>query len=159
MSDRREHPAHEEGRLRFAMGGLAALMFFLLILPLIALAVRAVTTSAGQPLAVFGQPMLQAAILSLGTTAISALIIALLGTPVAYIFARYQFPFKGLLNLLVELPIVMPPVVAGLALLMAFGRRGLLGGLLLELGISLPFTTAAVIIAQIFVSAPFYIRT
>jgi molybdate transport system permease protein len=59
---------------------------------------------------------------------------------------------------LVDLPIVLPPSVAGLALLMAFGRRGLLGGSLEALGISLPFTTAAVVLAQVFVAGPLYVR-
>ncbi|NJN83166.1 MAG: molybdate ABC transporter permease subunit, partial [Caldilineaceae bacterium] len=69
------------------------------------------------------------------------------------------FPFKRALNIIVMLPIVLPPVVAGLALLMAFGRRGLLGPTLAGWGISLPFTPAAIVLAQVFVSAPFYIRT
>ncbi|NDJ51805.1 MAG: molybdate ABC transporter permease subunit [Chloroflexi bacterium] len=85
-------------------------------------------------------------------------VIVAIGTPLAYLFARFQFPLKRILNTLIELPIVMPPVVAGLALLMAFGRRGLLGAPLEMLGITLPFSLAAVLMAQVFVSAPFYIR-
>jgi molybdate transport system permease protein len=96
--------------------------------------------------------------LSLSTTGISMLLIVAFGTPLAYVLARIDFPFKGLLSTFIELPVVMPPVVAGLALLAAFGRRGLLGGTLEVLGISLPFTTAAVILAQTFVAAPYYIR-
>src|SRR5207253_2763224 len=83
----------------------------------------------------------------------------LLGTPLAYIFARWRFPFRRLINVLVELPIVLPPAVAGLALLITFGRRGFLGPALAAIGINLPFSTAAVVMAQTFVSAPFYIRS
>jgi molybdate transport system permease protein len=96
--------------------------------------------------------------LSLLTTSISMLLVVLLGTPLAYVLSRHHFRFKKLLAVVVELPIVMPPVVAGLALLSAFGRRGLLGVPLSFLGIHLPFSPVAVIIAQVFVSSPFYIR-
>ena len=106
----------------------------------------------------FDGSVFQALRLSLITTAVSMFFIVLLGTPLAYSFARYDFPLKRPLNVLVELPIVLPPVVAGLALLMAFGRRGLLGSTLAIFGISLPFTPAAIILAQVFVSSPFYIR-
>jgi molybdate transport system permease protein len=82
-----------------------------------------------------------------------------LGTPLAYILARRTFPLKAFLSLFIEMPIVMPPVVAGLALLAAFGRRGLLGSALAVFGLQLPFTPLAVIIAQTFVAAPFYIRS
>jgi molybdate transport system permease protein len=85
--------------------------------------------------------------------------IVLLGTPLAYALARWEFPYKSLLASLIELPIVLPPAVAGLALLITFGRRGFFGPTLEQLGISLPFTTAAVVIAQLFVAAPFYIRS
>jgi molybdate transport system permease protein len=91
---------------------------------------------------------------SFATTAISIL----LGTPAAYLLARYRFRGQALLEAFIDLPTVLPPAVAGLALLMAFGRRGLLGGALEAVGITLPFTTAAVIVAQTFVAAPFYIR-
>ncbi|NDJ84621.1 MAG: molybdate ABC transporter permease subunit, partial [Chloroflexi bacterium] len=80
--------------------------------------------------------------------------------PLAYLLARYHFKGHRLLSVLVELPIVLPPAVAGLALLLAFGRNGLLGAWLLAwFGVSLPFTSAAVVIAQTFVSMPFYVRT
>ncbi len=140
------------------MSVLAAGMLLLLGIPIIALLLRTLSVSVEQPLMMFSQPVIAAAVLSLGTTAISVLFIILLGTPAAYVFARYEFPFKSILNLLIELPIVMPPVVAGLALLIAFGRRGLLGPPLAVLGIELPFSTAAVVIAQVFVASPFYIR-
>jgi molybdate transport system permease protein len=97
--------------------------------------------------------------LSLVTTSITAIITVLLGTPLAYVLARWRFTGRRLLRVLVELPIVMPPAVAGLALLLTFGRRGFLGATLAQLGISLPFSMGAVIIAQIFVAAPFFIRS
>lgn len=140
------------------MGALAALMLALLLLPLLTLGLRALAAPGGLP-GVLGEPLLQAVALSLWTTSLSVLVIVALGTPLAYAFARYRFPLKRLLNAVIELPVVLPPVVAGLALLMTFGRRGLVGGPLAEAGITLPFSTAAVIIAQVFVAAPFYIRS
>ncbi|MCB8945444.1 MAG: molybdate ABC transporter permease subunit [Ardenticatenaceae bacterium] len=103
--------------------------------------------------------MVSAIGISLGTTAVTLLIIILFGTPLAYVLARYHFPLKRFLVIFVELPIVMPPVVAGLALLTAFGRRGLLGAPLAQLNITITFTWVAVVIAQVFVAAPFYIRS
>jgi molybdate transport system permease protein len=99
----------------------------------------------------------EAILLSLITTALSTLLTLLFGTPLAYVLARWKFPLRRLVRVLVELPIVLPPTVAGLALLLTMGRRGLLGPTLETIGVTLPFTTAAVIIAQMFVSAPFYI--
>jgi molybdate transport system permease protein len=141
--------------LVFLAGGLLMTGLFL---PVVALIWRALTASGGTTSARLSQSVVSAVSLSLSTTLISTLIVVLLGTPLAYAFARYRFPLKRPLNVAIELPIVMPPVVAGLALLMTFGRRGLLGAPLSALGLSLPFSPAAVIIAQVFVSAPFYIR-
>lgn len=135
-----------------ASGGLV----FLLGLPLVALFLRSIETRAWEKTPGSGIP--EAIFLSAFTTTITAIITLLLGTPLAYILARWSFPLKRLIAVLVELPIVLPPAVAGLALLVAFGRRGLLGSTLENLGVVLPFTTAAVIIAQIFIAAPFYIR-
>jgi len=101
----------------------------------------------------------QAIRLSLSTTAISLLLILLLGTPLAYILARRTFPARRLVNVLVQLPIVLPPAVAGLALLITFGRRGVLGPALGSLGIQIVFSRAAVILAQTFVAMPFYVRS
>lgn len=136
---------------------LATFMVVLLVVPFVALVWRAITTMQGN-VALDTRPVLSALSLSLGTSAFSLLLIILWGTPLAYAFARYQFPFKRLLAVFVELPIVMPPVVAGLALLSAFGRRGLLGAPLAEWNITITFTWWAVVLAQVFVSAPFYIR-
>ncbi|MCC7447159.1 MAG: molybdate ABC transporter permease subunit [Anaerolineae bacterium] len=131
----------------------SAAALFLLVIPIIVLVTRglsATETDADVPAAIA---------LSVTTTLLTALVTIALGTPLAYVFARWRFPLKSLLNVLIELPIVLPPVVAGLALLITFGRRGLLGPTLQLAGIELPFSTAAVIIAQTFVSAPFYIRS
>ena len=94
-----------------------------------------------------------------GLTTSATLLIALMaGTPLAYLLARRHFPGKWLVETATDLPLVLPPVVAGVALLMAFGRRGTLGPALAVLGIELPFTMTAVILAQLFVAGSFYIR-
>ena len=135
---------------------LAAMMAFFLIVPLVGLLWRAVTLTGTVPLAQDG--IITAVLLSLSTTAISVLLIILFGTPLAYYLARTHVPFKRLLTILIELPIVMPPIVAGLGLLAVFGRRGLLGLPLAELGITVTFSGTAVVLAQVFVASPFYIR-
>ena len=96
--------------------------------------------------------------LSLATSAVSTAIVVLVGTPFAYFLARSNSAFLRVVDSLVELPILLPPVVAGVAMLMAFGRRGIIGGALEDVGVTLPFTTAAVILAQMFVASPFYVR-
>jgi molybdate transport system permease protein len=97
--------------------------------------------------------------LSAITSTISLLLTIVFGTPVAYLLARRSFPGKMVVDLLVDLPIVLPPTVAGVALLVAFGRRGTFGPLLQSAHIELAFTSTAVVLAQLFVSAPYYIRT
>jgi molybdate transport system permease protein len=136
---------------------LAAVMTLLLVLPFIAFVWRTVMM-IGSDVSLDIAPVISAIGISLRTTAVSLLLIILFGTPLAYILARTHFPLKRLLAIFVELPIVMPPVVAGLALLTAFGRRGLLGAPLADLNINITFTGTAVVIAQVFVAAPFYIR-
>jgi len=109
---------------------------------------------------IFGNEMLQSAVMvSLRTTAMMMLIIILLGTPAAYAIARIEFKGKELLNILLDLPLVLPPAVAGLLLLLTFGRRGWIGIILNQLDIQLPFTMIAVVMAQIFVGLPIYIKT
>lgn len=95
---------------------------------------------------------------SLRTTLFSLVTILLFGTPLAYWLGRYQFRMKRIVDTLVDLPTLLPPSVAGVALLMAFGRRGPLGPLLESMDVHIPFTQAAVIMAQVFVAAPFYVR-
>ena len=99
-----------------------------------------------------------AIVVSLKTNGIAFALMIALGTPFAYIIGRSRFRGRSLVITLVELPLVMPPAVAGLALLVAFGRLGLLGHTLSVLGIDLAFTQAAVVIAILFVSSPFYLR-
>ena len=96
--------------------------------------------------------------MSLKTNAIAFTLMIAFGTPFAYVVARSRFRGRTILITLVELPLVLPPAVAGLALLVAFGRLGLLGDTLSSLGIYLAFTQAAVVIAVLFVASPFYLR-
>lgn len=148
-------PANRQPEWLFAGPGL--LLVLLLGLPLLALFLRA----AGNNFLIdaLSSTALQALRLSLITSLISVTISVLIGTPLAYVLARWNFFGRPAVELLVDLPVVLPPSVAGLALLIAFGRQGLFGSLLLPLGVSLPFTTAAVVIAQIFVSAPLFVRS
>jgi molybdate transport system permease protein len=101
----------------------------------------------------------QAVNLSVVTTLTTVCLAVVFGTPVAWLLARKQFPGKAVLDALIDLPIVLPPSVAGIALLIAFGRSGFPGSLLAGAGIGIPFTTAAVVLAQLFVSSPYYIKT
>ena len=109
--------------------------------------------------AVTDRVVLDALALSLVTTAVSLVITGVAGLPLAFVLARRHFRGRTLLEAVIDLPIVLPPSVAGLALLLTLGREGLLGKPLDALGIELPFTTVAVILAQAFVSAPFFIRS
>jgi len=95
---------------------------------------------------------------SLKTTLISLVLILLFGTPVAYWMGRFNFRWKRVVDTLIDLPTILPPSVAGVALLMTFGRRGLFGGWLEALGVPIAFTQAAVVLAQVFVASPFYVR-
>ena len=101
--------------------------------------------------------VLEALALSLLTSTLATLLVVVFGTPLAWLLATREFPGKRTIEVLVDLPMVLPPTVAGFALLMAFGRMGLAGAPLAALGITLPFTTAAVVVAQTFMAAPFYV--
>ena len=136
---------------------LAALGLAFLALPVVALVVRAVTSGALMD-ALAGRAVLDALVLSLSSTIVSLLIVIALGTPLAFLLARTHFRGKAMAEALVDLPIVLPPSVAGLALLFAYGRSGVAGGALELFGVTLPFTTLAVVVAQVFVASPFYIR-
>ncbi|MFL5663560.1 MAG: ABC transporter permease [Ktedonobacteraceae bacterium] len=142
---------------RIGVGILAGGFFLFLAIPLVSLLLHeppALLWSAIQQPEIF-----QALQLSVLTTCVSTLLTVLFGLPVAYILARKDFPGRSLLETLVTLPTVLPPVVAGVALLLTFGRFGLLGRYLTPLGITLPFTTPAVIMAQMFVSSPFFVNS
>jgi molybdate transport system permease protein len=141
---------------RAFVGLLAALGVGFLLLPLLGLLVRSIETNAWGGLST--EAVSAAISLSARTTLVAMLLTLAFGTPLAYALARWRFPLRRWVNVLVELPIVLPPAVAGLALLTAFGRRGLLGPVLDDLDIAIVFTTTAVILAQVFVAAPFYIR-
>lgn len=141
--------------LLLVVAGLALGLF--LVLPVIAIFWRAGLVGLALPLT---RPVAVSALrLSLITALATTVVSILVGTPVAYLLARQRFPGHAALETLVDLPLVMPPAVAGIALLMAFGRRGLLGAPLSALGIEVAFTPAAVVMAQTFVAAPFYVRS
>ena len=127
-------------------------------LPLLALAVRAFMT--GDLFLQLTQPIVASALrLSAVTSLASLLIIVLVGTPTAYLLARSSFPGKRLLDTFIDVPLALPPVVVGVALLLVFGRLGVVGQWLHPLGVDIAFTTLAVVLAQIFVAAPFYVRS
>jgi molybdate transport system permease protein len=126
-------------------------------LPIIAIFAR-VLPSGAWPQTIGHPIVLEALRLSALTTTATLGLALLLGTPLAYLLARGKFPGQALVDSLIELPMVLPPAVAGIGLLMAFGRRGLVGEPLSALGLTLGFTTAAVVLAEFFVAAPFYVR-
>jgi molybdate transport system permease protein len=99
-----------------------------------------------------------ALLVSIETSAMAHAAVLVVGTPAAYLLARRRFRGRGAVLTLIELPLVVPPAVAGIALLAAFGRTGLLGGELDALGVQIPFTQAAVVLAVAFVESPFYFR-
>ena len=101
---------------------------------------------------------LDALFLSIKTTSISMAIIIIVGTPAAYVLARAEFPGKKIVETLVDVPAVLPPSAAGIALLLTFGRFGVVGQYLNVFGVTLSFTTVAVIIAEVFVAGHFYVR-
>ena len=134
---------------------IAAVLAFL-ALPIVALLVhqppRHVIDELGSSVAA------DAIAVSLKTNAIAMALMLVLGTPVAYLIGRHRFPGRSLVITLIELPLVLPPAVAGIGLLTAFGRLGVLGHTLETAGIHLAFTQAAVVLAIVFVASPFYLR-
>lgn len=136
----------------------AALLVLFLVLPLIALAYRAFTRETSFSSDTW-RVFRQAIWLSAYTSAASLVMILLLGAPLAYLLARDRVPGGKFIETLVDLPMVLPPAVAGLGLLMAFGRRGIVGTYLDDIGITVGFTPWAVIIAQTFVATPFFVRS
>ena len=134
---------------------LAALAAVVVVLPLLAMVLR---VDWGQfiPL-VTSEPSLTALGLSLRTSAASTALCIVLGVPLALVLARDTFRLQGLLRALVLLPLVLPPVVGGIALLYTFGRQGLLGQALDVLGLRIAFSATAVVLAQTFVALPFLV--
>jgi molybdate transport system permease protein len=159
IAGRSRHDRSGRGRRgERSLAAIAGLFALFLALPIVALVGRAILDgSIG--VAVASPVVLGALWLSLMTTAVSLAITVAFGLPLAIVLARRDFRGKGWLEAVVDLPIVLPPSVAGLALLLVFGRRGLFAEPLEFLGISIPFTVVAVIFAQAFVSAPFFIRS
>lgn len=135
----------------------AVLMAVFLVAPVGWLLALAATGSFASALT--NPTVLDALGLSLASTLISLALIVLLGTPLAWLMARSTGRLAQLAATAVDLPLVLPPAVAGLALLLLLGRRGPVGGLLADAGLSVAFTSAAVVLAQTFVAAPFYVRS
>ncbi|HEY8338258.1 MAG TPA: ABC transporter permease [Egibacteraceae bacterium] len=142
----------------WGFGALAVVAVALLVVPLLGLLAR---TPWSRLVDLAGDPALQAALrLSLGTSLAALALSTVLGVPLAWVLARRRLPGRALLRALCVLPMVLPPVVGGAALLFAFGRRGVVGGpLATATGITLPFTTAGVVLAQTFVAMPFLVVT
>ena len=137
-------------------GLLSGLLLLLVLLPVAGLLF---SSSARKLVRGLADPLVGPAVrLTLTTTIASLIVIVACGTPLAWAIARRRGAVWRVLETVIELPVVLPPAVAGVALLLAFGRRGLLGNGLAALGIGLPFTTAAVVLAQSFVAAPFYVQ-
>jgi molybdate transport system permease protein len=106
-----------------------------------------------------GDPLfLPALLLSARTTLVSLLLVVMMGIPLAWWLGRSTSRLARVVEVLVDLPIVVPPAVVGIALLQTFGRRGVFGGMLGAAGIQVPFTTTAVVLAQLVVSAPFFVQ-
>lgn len=127
-----------------------------IVVPLISLIVWTINENSWRAMA---SPVARdALLLSIRTTSITMVIIIVVGTPAAYALARFDFPGRRLVDTLVDIPAVLPPSAAGIALLLAFGRLGLLGEYLEVLEIRLSFTTAAVVLAELFVATHFYVR-
>ncbi|RZU76628.1 molybdate transport system permease protein [Micromonospora kangleipakensis] len=134
----------------------AGLGLLFLVLPLVGLLARAPWTTLPQRLAQPG--VLTALRLSLQTATLATLLCVVLGVPLAWLLARVEFPGRRLVRALVTVPLVLPPVVGGVALLLVFGRRGLLGSWLdATFGVTLPFTTTGVVLAEAFVAMPFLV--
>jgi molybdate transport system permease protein len=149
-------PTRRRPRHRLLLLLSVPLLLFVLV-PLVALVLR---VAPSELVADLRDPAVaQALWLSLSTTTLTTLITLLLGTPVAYLLARRQFFGRAVLDTIIDLPMVLPPAVAGIALLVAFGRRGLFGRYLGAAGLDIAFTEVAVVLAQTFVAAPLYVKS
>ncbi len=148
---------HADGWGHLLLFPLALLGLALFSIPLAGLLVRTPIADLGRALT--SAPVLAALRLSLVVSLSAVALSLLLGLPCAWVLARHQFPGRRLVRAILTLPMVLPPVVAGVALLAALGRRGLLGPLLERLGVELAFTTTGAVLAATFVAAPFLILT
>jgi molybdate transport system permease protein len=138
-----------------AVAALALLAGFI-SLPFVSLLLWTASENAWRAMA--SPVAIDALLLSIKTTSVSLAIILILGTPAAYVLARAEFPGKKVVETLIDIPAVLPPSAAGIALLLTFGRFGLVGQHLEVLGVTVTFTTAAVVIAEVFVAGHFYVR-
>jgi molybdate transport system permease protein len=146
-------------RRRLFAGGLiaaTAIALAFLLLPLLAIFLRVPPRELVSQLG--NEVVLDAIVVTAKATLISQALILVVGTPAAYLIASRAFRGRALVVTLVELPLVLPPAVAGIALLAAFGRLGLLGGTFEALGITVGFTQTAVVLAVTYVASPFYLR-
>lgn len=143
--------------LRAALMAVSALFLLLITLPVAAVLLRVSPTALASRLTTAA--VVDSLRLSLLASTISTAIVLVLATPISYALARYDFRGRWLLDAIVDLPMVLPPAVAGLALLLAFAPRGLLGGVLASYNIILPGSMWAVVMAEVFVGSPFYIRS
>ncbi|MBG6104967.1 MULTISPECIES: ABC transporter permease [Micromonospora] len=164
MTQVRDHDAprgrpatrRRRGRVPAALLIPAGLGLLFLVLPLAGLLIRAPWTTLPERLTEPGA--LTALRLSVQTATLATALCLLLGVPLAWLLARVEFPGRRLVRALVTVPLVLPPVVGGVALLLVFGRRGLLGGWLdTTFGVTLPFTTTGVVLAESFVAMPFLV--
>jgi molybdate transport system permease protein len=154
-------PTRERGRLAdrtaAVLAGIAtALILGFVLLPIIAIFSRVPPGSLVAQL--HSEVAIQALLVSLKTSLIALALVIALGTPAAFILSRTTSRWGAFLTTILELPLVLPPAVAGIGLLAAFGRAGLLGSSLRALGIEIPFTQVAVVMALSFVAIPFYVR-
>ena len=139
-----------------AAGVATAVLFGFVAVPMIAIFLRVPPSVLLDQLG--SEVTRDALVVSLRCTLIAVVLIVLFGTPAAYILGTRRFRGSGVLTVILELPLVLPPAVAGIALFAAFGRFGLLGGTLRFFGIEIPFTQAAVVMALTYVALPFYTR-
>ncbi len=156
-SRRSQQRAQRAQRGHFVLVWLAALpLLAFLLVPLLAMLLRLQWGKLWNTLS--ASVVVQALQLSMVTTLLATALALALGAPLAYLLARVQFPGRTIIDTLIDLPMVLPPSVAGIALLMAFGRRGLIGAPLADLGITIAFTQVAVVLAQCFVAAPYFVK-
>lgn len=147
-------------RHRWWWGGVGASAGALLLFMLLPVAALFLTLRPSELWTGIRHPLVAPALwLSLKTTLVSLAIIVAFGTPLAWLLGRHPGRWSRWVEPLVRLPAVLPPAVAGVALLLAFGRRGLLGGWLAEMGLTVAFSSLAVVLSQVFVAAPFFLQS
>lgn len=142
---------------KIALGILATPMLLFVLIPLLSLLIRTQPDVLIRYLR--DDDVVQAVGLSIATSSISTLLAVVVGTPLGYVLGRYTFRGRTCIETLIDLPMVLPPAVAGVALLMAFGRRGVVGAYLSDIGLDLAFSQIAVVLAQFFVASPFYVKS